>query len=163
MFFVVTLFTLSVACIKSTKLILLSAAKFDLRKFVSGFFHLGMTIFALFSSYYYNLALATTNTELIVNAVVLLFVNDLEEQLMNAMQALAPGLVEIMYEEIEAYFAAVRHQTKRKQTILSSSESNVPELDLSQETARPSIETILVRSKNKNEADEYNKSRKHML
>ena len=147
MFFVVTLFTLSVDCIKSTKLVLLSVAKLDLRMFINGFFHLGMTIFALFSSYYYNLALATTNTELIVNAVILLFVNDLDEQLMNAMQALAPGWVEMMYEEIKAYLATDGHRTKRIQSVISSSESDVPELDLSLETTRPSIETILVRSK----------------
>ena len=100
MFFVVTILTLLVDYINSTLLILKSVAVLNLRMFVSGCLHMGMTVLALFCSFYYNLALATTNTELIVNAVILLFINDLDEQLMNAMQALVPGWVGTRIEEI---------------------------------------------------------------
>ena len=100
MFFVVTLLTLSVDYIKSSLLILKAIAFRNLRMFVGGVLHMGMTVLALFCSFYYNLALATTNTELIVNAVILLFINDLDEQLMNAMQALVPGWVGMRIEEI---------------------------------------------------------------
>ena len=106
MFFVVTLFTLSVDYINSTQLILKSVAKFNLRICINGFLHLGMTVLALFCSFYYNMALATTNTELIVNAVILLFINNLDEQLMNAMQALAPDWVDklLLYFELLTKF-----------------------------------------------------------
>ena len=100
MFFVVTLFTLSVDYINSGLQLRKAVAIFDSRLFISGFLHMSMTVLALFCSYYYNMALATTNTELIVNAVILLFINDLDEQLMNALQAVVPDWVEARVEEV---------------------------------------------------------------
>ena len=170
LFFVVTLFTLSVDYINSAQLILKSVAKLSLRLFISGFLHLGMTVLAIFCSFYYNMALATTDTELIVNAVILLFVNDLDEQLMSAMYALAPDWVDERIEEIKHYLTAEGTPTRRRESVLmslskkftrnrkpnvlSSIGMNVTQVDFSpestfaehsQEKQGPAIETILVR------------------
>ena len=118
MFYVVTLFTLSVDYINSAQLILKSVAKFNLRMFFGGFLHLSMTVLALFCSFYYNMALATTNTELIVNAVILLFVNDLDEQLMNAIYAFAPKWVDRKIEEIKNYLTEEGRRTRRRESVL---------------------------------------------
>ena len=96
----VTLCTLSVDYINSALQIRKAAAIIDWRLFVSEFLHMSMTVLALFCSYYYNMALTTTNTELTVNAILLLFINDLDEPLMNALQALTPGWVEARVEEV---------------------------------------------------------------
>lgn len=101
MFFVVTLCTLAVDYICSALQIRKAIAIFDWRLFISGFLHMSITVLALFCSYYYNMALGTTNTELIVNAVILLFVNDLDEQIMNALQALAPDWVDERIDEVK--------------------------------------------------------------
>ena len=171
MFFVVTLFTLSVDYVNSTQLILKSVAKFNLRICINGLLHLGMTVLALFCSFYYNMALATTDTELIVNAVILLFVNDLDEQLMNAMYAFAPDWVNTRIEEVKEFLTARGMRTRHRETMLPnwlkcftrertssifiSFVSNVPRPDLLQEDAfaehslekvEPAIETIFVRA-----------------
>ena len=100
LFFVVTLSTLSVDYINSSLQIRKSVRARSWRMFFSGFLYLGMTVMALLGSVFYNMALTTTNTELILNAVILLFINDLDEQLMNAMQALAPDWVDKRIEEV---------------------------------------------------------------
>ena len=171
MFFVVTLFTLSVDYVNSTQLILKSVAKFNLRICINGFLHLGMTVLALFCSFYYNMALATTDTELIVNAVILLFVNDLDEQLMNAMYAFAPDWVDARIGEIKKFLTTEEMRIRpresvlpswpsrlireRKSSIFTSFVSNVPQTDLFREDAfvdyspqneEPAIETIFVRA-----------------
>ena len=172
MFFVVTLLTLSVDYVNSSLLILKSVAFRNLRMFVGGFLHMGMTVLALFCSFYYNLALATTNTELIVNAVILLFINDLDEQLMNAMQASVPGWVGMRIEEVMETLSnrsadrglatsrvlmnerresgtldGARFSIEEKQqTALSSSEGKGSSVENYVEKHEPAIETIYVRS-----------------
>ena len=100
LFFVVTLFTLSLDYTNSVLQIRKSVISLDLRMFISGSLHLGVTVLALFCSFHYNMALATTNTELIVNAVILLFINDLDEQLMIFLKAFAPKWIEMRTKEI---------------------------------------------------------------
>ena len=149
MFFVVTLVTLSVDFINSTLLILKSVVTVSLRMLISGIFHLGMTVLALFCSFYYNLALATTNTELIVNAIILLFINDLDEQIMNAIHALFPDWVDRRIKEIKQCLTVGEKNTVETDA-LSSSQNTVPELSLSQnnpiEKFAPAIELIYTRN-----------------
>ena len=100
LFYVVTLSSLGVEIANSTFQIRKGVFLFDFRLLLSGSLHLGMTVLAIFASVYYNLALATSNTELIVNAVILLFINDLDEQFMNFLQTTVPTWVEARVEEI---------------------------------------------------------------
>ena len=112
MFFVVMLLTLSVDYINSALQIRKAVAILDLRLFVSGFLFLSISVLAMFCSFYYNLALATTNTELIVNAVILLFINDLDEQLMDALGALVPDWVDERVEEAKNNLRLKQTQTE---------------------------------------------------
>jgi len=73
----------------------------DGRLFLSGFLFFGLTTIAVFASVFYNQALATTDTELIVNAVILLFINDLDEQFMNILHTTNPFWIYERLEEIE--------------------------------------------------------------
>jgi len=70
------------------------------RLYFSGFLNLGMTVMAIFTSVYYNLALATSNGELVVNALILLFVNGLDEEFMRILKIMAPEWVELRMEEV---------------------------------------------------------------
>lgn len=171
MFFVVTLVTLSVDFINSALQILKSVTVLNLRMFVSGFFHLTMTVLAVFGSFYYNMALATTNTELIVNAVILLFINALDEQLMNAIKALAPNWVDMRIEEIQEILSHGDEEELRisvgtrmsiegnKRALPSSSKTKASNTNLSvdstsmenyEENFEPAIETIFVRDYSNN-------------
>ena len=104
---------------------------------------------AIFGSYYYNMALATTNTELIVNAVILLFINDLDEQLMNAMQALAPDWVDERIEEVRATLSSPQFQAS--ETTPAASEDNFktlnkernPASSLSEEELSNGFDTVM--------------------
>lgn len=114
MFFVATLFTLSLDYINSSLQILMSVEVSNTRMLISGSLHLGITVLALFCSFYYNMALATTNTELIVNAVILLFINDLDEQLLNTLTALVPGWVGLRIGEIREHITEIGEEVKRE-------------------------------------------------
>jgi len=118
LFFVVTIATLGVDYVNSALQIRKSMALLDPWLFVSGFLHMGMTVLALFASGFYNQALATSNTELIVNAVILLFINDLDEQFMNIFQVLAPDWIDQRIEEVRKNMASRREDDSRKASTL---------------------------------------------
>jgi len=100
LFFVVTLATLGVDYVNAAFQMRKSVALRDLWLFFSGFAHFALTTLALYTSYFYNLATAPANTDLILNAVILLFINDFDEQIMNALQAMFPEWVDERIEEI---------------------------------------------------------------
>eukprot|EP00984_Skeletonema_dohrnii_P010978 scaffold4339_cov100-Skeletonema_dohrnii-CCMP3373.AAC.3 len=58
-----------------------------IRYFVGGTLLCSITLFALYVSTIYNKAIATSNTEIIVNSVVVLFVMDLDEWIFAALEA----------------------------------------------------------------------------
>lgn len=118
LFFVVTIATLGVDYVNSALQLRKSMALLDPWLFVSGFLHMGMTVLALFASGFYNQALATSNTELIVNAVILLFINDLDEQFMNIFQVLAPDWIGQRIEEVRKNMASRREDDSRKASTL---------------------------------------------
>ena len=68
--------------------------------FFSGMGMLYITTLALFTSVAYNYALASSNTDLIVNAVILLFVNDMDECFLEALVYIAPKWTVARFSEI---------------------------------------------------------------
>jgi len=72
---------------------------------LSGFIRFFLTAFAMFTSIVYNLALAESDTDLIMNAVILLFISDLDEQFLDVLSSLVPGWIENRYNEIEKFMA----------------------------------------------------------
>jgi len=63
---------------------------FSSRLLINGLSLMCLTIIAIVASYSFNKATAASNTDLIVNAVTLLFINDLDEQTMTFLSKLFP-------------------------------------------------------------------------
>ena len=74
----------------------------DIRLLLSGFMILFISTLAFFTSVVYNIALAESNTDLIMNAVILLFINDVDEKVALMMESIAPEWTFSINEEIEA-------------------------------------------------------------
>ena len=81
--------------IQGSKLIWLSGKSRDSRTKILRFFFCGVilavaSIFTLFASIIYNNAIATTNTDLIANAVIILFITDLDEMVLSILASTNP-------------------------------------------------------------------------
>ncbi len=63
------------------------------RYFFGGLFLVTVTTFTLFASTIYNKAIATSNTEIISNAVIILFITDLDEQFFSLLEVIDGRLV----------------------------------------------------------------------
>lgn len=113
LFYAITIPTLGVDFTRSVLQIQKAVSLSDLRLFCSGFLHLGVTILSIFASIHYNLALATSNTILILNAVILLFINDLDEQLMNVLHALLPNWTDERIAEIRTNLSIRKRETSQ--------------------------------------------------
>lgn len=72
----------------------------DFHLFVSGITMFSLTSFGGLTSYYYNVALAESNTDLISNAVILLFINDLDEKFLILLQIVAPDWTKNLLDEV---------------------------------------------------------------
>jgi len=73
----------------------------DMKLLMSGFRVVTLALLALATSIFYNLAIAETSTDMVVNSVILLFINDLDEKAMEVMKAFAPKWTEHRIAEIE--------------------------------------------------------------
>merc|ERR1712194_83714 len=99
--------------IKGLKLIMLSGktpqfwGKKSLSAFFGGMVMIILSLFVLYASTIYNNAIATTNTDLIANAVIILFVSDLDEMMFSILVVMNPkwlpkdGFQEVMKEKVE--------------------------------------------------------------
>lgn len=70
----------------SLKLFLLAMWKKDIDFFFASLIIFLVSIFSIWTSIFYNYAIASKDTELIVNAVILLFVNELDERLFQLVE-----------------------------------------------------------------------------
>lgn len=87
------------------KLLNLAASRTSLHAFCGSAILLSMTVLAVWTSATYNRAIAMSSTELIVNAVILLFINDIDEQIYNAVRVINPKWVERMGNQADALSA----------------------------------------------------------
>ena len=99
--------------IKGSKLIILSGktrqfwAKKQWGDFFGGMVLIITSLFVLYASTIYNNAIATTDTDLIANAVIILFVADLDEMMLSILVVLYPdlfptdGFPEVIKEKVE--------------------------------------------------------------
>lgn len=78
-----------------------SAELMNVRLFISGFIHFFLTALAFFTSIVYNIALAESDTDLVINAVFLLFINEMDEQFLSLLDSFAPSWIVHRYHEIE--------------------------------------------------------------
>ena len=73
----------------------------DLKLFLSGFILCDMTILSLFTSTVFNWAVATKNTDVIMNVVILFFVNDMDEKVLSILYRLNREWIEKIRNEVE--------------------------------------------------------------
>jgi hypothetical protein len=76
------------------KLVYISVSRASLHCFISSAILLTISSLAAYTSFVYNRAIALSSTELIVNAVILLFVNDIDELMFNAVRVIFPSWVD---------------------------------------------------------------------
>jgi len=81
----------------------------DYHLLVSGLSILILTGVAMSTSIIYNMALAAKNTDLLTNAVILLFINDLDEKCFEMVQFVRPGWVKAVLEEIESHMTMMKN------------------------------------------------------
>lgn len=90
--------------------------------FISGSTLYFLTVLAAFTSIVYNFALATTNTDLIMNVVILLFISDLDERILEMLEALAPQWTSQRKEDVQVFMQS----TTNKNNINSSATGATP-------------------------------------
>lgn len=73
----------------------------DFQLLISGFGLLGLTALAFFTSFVYNMALAEKNTDLLTNAVILLFINDLDEKFLSMIRLTFPNWTSERLDEVK--------------------------------------------------------------
>ena len=74
---------------------------------LSGFIILGLTLCALITSIVYNTALAVTDTDLIMNAVILLFINDMDEKILMVMDGMHPVWTKEILDEVDSRISEI--------------------------------------------------------
>jgi len=74
----------------STMQIRKSVYLLDKQLLLSGFILFFITAYAFLVSFRYNTALLESSTDMITNTMILLFVNELDEKMLNVLVALAP-------------------------------------------------------------------------
>jgi len=79
---------------------------FSMRFMINGFFLMALSTVSITASYSFNFATAATTTDLVINAVILLFINDLDEQTMACLEKLVPEWNEARVEEVHKYMKA---------------------------------------------------------
>ena len=82
---------------------LISSSRGSFAAFVVGLVVLTVTVLSVQTSLLYNLAIAVTQTELIVNAVILLFINDVDEQVFSICRIVNSKWVDRMSQKAEEY------------------------------------------------------------
>ena len=101
LFFIVLFLYIGRDLAMSCQQLLSALALGDFQLFVSGSGMLILTVVAIFTSFKYNLALATKNTDLVTNAVILLFINDLDESFLSFLQNFKPDFTDDVLEEVQ--------------------------------------------------------------
>ena len=111
-------------CIKGSSL-----SKEFARCFVGGLCLLLITALALYASVVYNIAIARSDTELITNAVIILFINDLDEQLYVLLGVICPGWLDSLNEKSETGPACTQQVNESKKSTDEASNTFAGRLD----------------------------------
>jgi hypothetical protein len=104
------LFALFDDFINGIKLLYLSATRGSKPAFCTGMSLACLTALAVYSSLFYNISIGLTNTEIIVNAVILLFVNELDEQVFSIVSICNSAFADRLSNEAEVYSGVLLDQ-----------------------------------------------------
>mmetsp|Transcript_12867 Transcript_12867/g.18746 ORF Transcript_12867/g.18746 Transcript_12867/m.18746 type:complete len:312 (+) Transcript_12867:1-936(+) len=123
--FLVMLTYLMTDIVKGSKLIFRAGILSSLRLFVAGIILLIITVLAILSSYFYNRATALSNTEIILNSVILLFTTDIDEWVHRLLFYLHPKWLEKMMHDARCFQSNLDGTSDKK-----DDESNIePQID----------------------------------
>jgi len=95
------------------KLVYKAASAGSFRCLVSGIFLIFVSVLAGLTSYFYNHAIAMSNTEVIINAAVLLFINDVDERVHLLIYTICPDWLESQIEEAKEYSERLQRKVSR--------------------------------------------------
>ena len=98
-FSLVMLVALAKDLISGVKLFYLAFSCKNNRYFAGGFILILVTLMSMWASYKYNRAIATKNTELLMNSVVLLFVQEIDEWMFQLVDGAFPSWTNAKLEE----------------------------------------------------------------
>ena len=101
LFFVITFLSTASDLMDSSHQLRKAVKLRDVQLLISGFFLFSLTAMAFVTTFIYNIALAVNDTDLLVNAVILMFIVDLDEQFLKVLEAIAPHWIKERLEEIE--------------------------------------------------------------
>lgn len=119
-FFMVTILFLARDFTMSLLQILNALILRDIQLLLSGIGILILTVMSMYTSFRYNFALGEKNTDLVTNAVIILFINDMDEQFLSLLQILAPKWTSNLLEDIEENV-----KSKATSNVLEEIEENV--------------------------------------
>lgn len=143
LFVVVTILYLGSDFILSLLQIRKAVTLLDVQLFVSGFLLFWVTASTMCTSFYYNVALAENNTDLIMTAVILFFIKDLDERLMNILLTLAPTWTATLLVDVESNMSKKRSSTDPNYTAMNAHSSKTPYRDEKGSVSKEnSIETV---------------------
>jgi len=123
LFFIVTIIFLGSDFVDSIFQLAAAVKTFDLVFFISGTIRMLLCLLALYTSFQYNLALGTTDTQLITNTVILLFINDIDEKFLLILHSAFPSWVAKQYVEIQenlsnTYVDDIKENESSKRSVL---------------------------------------------
>ena len=139
LFFIVICLYLARDFAMSFRQILASTKSFNLHLLISGFGILTVTTIALMTSVIYNLVLAEKNTDLLTNAVILLFINGLDEQILALLLVVVPDWTSCILDEIEAGMAI---DNTGQRALLVDHRNNVKRFNTSTSSMKQQAEPI---------------------
>jgi len=102
------------------KLLILSATRGSTQCFISGLTIFCIATLAIYTSFTYNRAIAITNTELVINAVVLLFVNEVDSQVFSIAYIFNSKWLHEVVDEAEEYSDALLQQDVVDDSVLEA-------------------------------------------
>jgi hypothetical protein len=90
-----------------------------------------ITAFTAYSSAVYNIAIARSNTDIVVNSVVILFITDLDEQFYRVISTASPNWLEKLKEEQACNLRHEEARFERARSAFISSEMIEPKRSVS--------------------------------
>lgn len=119
MFYVFMALNLLPDTLSGIRLIYLAVKKSSIRCLVSGLCLLSVTIFAVATSSFYNNAIAQTDTEVLANAVILLFINEVDELLFELLTYTSSGWIDLVTLEGDRHSMEINGTTEDRNTTFS--------------------------------------------
>ena len=128
---------------------------------IGGLFIIVASLFTIFASTVYNQAIATTNTDLISNAVIILFITDVDEMLHGIVMTIYPRMAK--EEEADAQVkeelkSLVEEENTKLKTEMKEMKTELKEIIKSEVSKQVQAEVTKIREDGKANSEEQMKA-----